>query len=102
MSLRCEAVLRLPQFDVLLGDFVLRDRVQAIAGHDFCVILKFFGYLDPDTSGLAGREYVIPLKALAEFLEKHIGENTTDGTNGILTYSSSPVLGCDETACATV
>ena len=79
MPLICEATLRLPQFGLSLGEFVLDDSLATLPGRDPCICLKVREYIGPDTLGLAGREYVIPLQALAEFLEKQVREVPANG-----------------------
>jgi hypothetical protein len=99
MACICELSVRLSQFGLRLGEFLVDDSVAALPGEGPSVSLKFREYLGPDTTGLSGQEFVFPLQALTEFLEKQVCESAADGANRIVRHSHSPLAssGCAET-----
>jgi hypothetical protein len=96
MTLICEAALRLPLFGVSLGEFVVEERLAAVAGEGFHISLKFCEYIGPDTLGLSGREFVIPLQSLTELFDKKIRESPANGASRVFTHSLPPGSVCGE------
>lgn len=84
-------VLRLPEGELFIGEFEIKQGASGVPHKGASIALKIISYLAPNAPCFAGRELVIPLQAVAEFLDKEKGECARDSASREIGHENAPI-----------